>query len=69
MRPVYFEQVGWVDTPIYDRESMPTGHLLSGPAIIEEKAAVTLIEQGQTIHADIYGNLIIDTGVLVDEQL
>lgn len=63
VRSVYFEQVGWIETPIYDRELLPTGQVIEGPLIVEEKAAVTIIEKGQSLYADVYGNLIIDTGV------
>lgn len=63
VRSVYFVQVGWIETPIYDRELLPTGQVIEGPLIVEEKAAVTIIEKGQSLYADVYGNLIIDTGV------
>ncbi|MBQ0139036.1 MAG: hydantoinase/oxoprolinase family protein [Kurthia sp.] len=62
-RPVYFEKIGWVETLIYNRNLLPTEQVIFGPAVIEEKAAVTVIEEHQSIYADIYGNLIIDTGV------
>nr|WP_259545687.1 hydantoinase/oxoprolinase family protein [Heyndrickxia oleronia] len=63
VRPVYFEQEGWVDTNIYDREKIPTMQKINGPAIVEEKASVTVIYKGQSLQVDEYGNLIIDTGV------
>ncbi|MBU5210602.1 hydantoinase/oxoprolinase family protein [Heyndrickxia oleronia] len=63
VRPVYFEQEGWVDTTIYDREKIPTMQEINGPAIVEEKASVTVIYNGQSLQVDEYGNLIIDTGV------
>lgn len=63
VRPVYFEQEGWVDTTIYDREKIPTMQKINGPAIVEEKASVTVIYKGQSLQVDEYGNLIIDTGV------
>lgn len=63
VRPVYFERVGWVDTPIYERELLPTNQIIEGPAIVEEKAAVTIIESGQSLYTDEYRNLRIDTGV------
>ncbi len=63
IRPVYFEQEGWVDTTIYDREKIPTMEKINGPAIVEEKASVTVIYNGQSLQVDEYGNLIIDTGV------
>ncbi|MBB2480719.1 hydantoinase/oxoprolinase family protein [Bacillus sp. APMAM] len=63
VRPVYFEGKGWVDTNIYDRDSIPTMQRMEGPAIVEEKASVTVIYDGQSLQVDEYGNLIIDTGV------
>ena len=35
---------------------------INGPAIVEEKASVTVIYKGQSLQVDEYGNLIIDTG-------
>lgn len=63
VRPVYFEGKGWVDTNIYDRDNIPTMQRMEGPAIVEEKASVTVIYDGQSLQVDEYGNLIIDTGV------
>ncbi|SIT72941.1 hydantoinase/oxoprolinase family protein [Edaphobacillus lindanitolerans] len=67
-RPVYFEETGWTETPIYDRELLPTGQRLVGPLIVEEKAAVTVVESGQSLSVDTLGNLIISTGVTIDER-
>lgn len=58
-RNVYFEEGGWVMTNVYDRDKLPTQEVVHGPAVIEEKAAVTLIYKQQKLHADEYGNLII----------
>lgn len=66
-RPVYFEEIGWVDTHIYERELLPTGQVLEGPLIVEEKAAVTIVEAGQSLSVDTLGNLIINMGVEPDE--
>lgn len=59
-RNVYFEQLGWVMTPVYDRDLLPTELSISGPVIIEEKAAVTVVYESQKIMKDIFGNLIIE---------
>lgn len=67
-RPVYFEDNGWVETPVYERDLLPTGQLLEGPLIVEEKAAVTIVERGQSLTVDTLGNLIINTGVGADER-
>lgn len=60
-RPVYFAGAGWVDTDIYDRHQLPTDQAIHGPVIIEEKAAVTVVHEGQSVHKDEYGNLIVIT--------
>ncbi|KXH80735.1 hydantoinase/oxoprolinase family protein [Sporosarcina sp. HYO08] len=60
-RNVYYEQKGWVDTPVYDREKLPANVVISGPAIVEEKAAVTVIYESQQLYVDDYGNIIIET--------
>ncbi|MGY0692182.1 hydantoinase/oxoprolinase family protein [Virgibacillus sp. FSP13] len=61
-RNVYFENPkGWVQTDVYQRELLPVNETIQGPAIVEEKAAVTVIYEGQTLKVDDYGNLIIET--------
>lgn len=59
-RRVYYEHIGWVDTAIYDRDLLIPNEVIQGPAIVEEKAAVTVIYQQQQLHMDDYGNLIIE---------
>ncbi|WP_099159229.1 hydantoinase/oxoprolinase family protein [Virgibacillus ndiopensis] len=62
-RNVYFENPkGWVQTDVYQRELLPINEIIQGPSIVEEKAAVTVIYEGQTLKVDDYGNLIIETG-------
>lgn len=59
-RPVYFDKHGWVDTPVYDRDMLPIDKVIQGPAIIEEKSAVTLIYKEQHLYIDDFGNIIIE---------
>ncbi|MHC8515459.1 hydantoinase/oxoprolinase family protein [Sporosarcina sp. ITBMC105] len=59
-RSVYYENDGWVTTPVYDREKLPTNKVVAGPAIVEEKAAVTVIYKQQKLYVDEYGNIIIE---------
>lgn len=59
-RPVYFDKYGWVDTPVYDRDMLPIDKVIQGPAIIEEKSAVTLIYKEQHLYIDDFGNIIIE---------
>jgi N-methylhydantoinase A len=42
-RPVYFQGLGFVDTPIIARNSLSGGAALCGPAIIEENDSTTLL--------------------------
>lgn len=57
-RRIRFED-GWIDTPVYDRETFLQGQTVEGPAVIEESASVTILRPGQTLRVDPYGNLII----------
>jgi N-methylhydantoinase A len=59
-RPVWFAETnGFVQTPIYDRYALGEGALLTGPAIIEELDATTLILPGYQAQVDTVGNLIV----------
>ena len=40
-RPVWFD--GWVDCPVLDRAALPAGHVLEGPAIVEEAGGTSVI--------------------------
>lgn len=63
VRDVYFENPrGWISTEVYQRDLLPANKKIHGPAIIEEKSAVTVLYKGQTLTVDDYGNLIIETG-------
>ncbi len=59
-RDVYYENKGWVATPVYDRDKLPVNEVIAGPAIVEEKAAVTVIYEQQKLYLDDYGNIIIE---------
>lgn len=62
VRPVLFEEYGWIDTTVYDRELLNAGSAVKGPAIVEETSSSTVIYPGQHLIVDEYGNLIITTG-------
>lgn len=57
-RAVWFEG-GIVDTPVYAREKLPRGARFAGPAILEQLDATTVIEPGNTVEIDRFGNLIV----------
>ena len=59
-RRAYFGAArGWMDTPVYDRNKLPTGQTLTGPALVEEMSSTTVIGVGHRAQVDDYGNLII----------
>lgn len=59
-RPVWFER-GWIDTPVYDRDALRSGHKINGPALVEENASVTVLDPAKSLTVDKYGNLLITT--------
>ena len=50
---------GWHEVPVYDRETFHQGDTITGPAVIEESASVTVLQPGQKLSVDRLGNLII----------
>jgi N-methylhydantoinase A len=57
-RSVWFHDVGWHDTPVYRRESLPP--TLEGPAIIEQLDCTIVLEPGNVASTDALGNLIVE---------
>ncbi len=49
-------------TPIYDRAMLQAGHVIEGPAIVDQLDSTTVILAGQTARTDRYANLIIEEG-------
>jgi N-methylhydantoinase A len=59
-REVYFAEAdGYLDCPIYDRYSLPSGATFAGPAIVEEFDSTTVLHPGFTVTVDGAGNLTI----------
>jgi N-methylhydantoinase A len=56
MRKVWFD-AGWVDTPVYQRESLPAR--FEGPAIVEQLDCTTVLEPGNRAEVDALGNLVV----------
>jgi len=55
-RKAWFD--GWLDTPVYQRESLPP--TLEGPAIIEQLDCTIVLEPGNVASTDALGNLIVE---------
>jgi len=60
-RPVYFES-GFVETAIYDRETIGAGATIEGPAIIQQADSTTVLDPGAVASSDRQGNLVIEVG-------
>ncbi|MEH6957281.1 hydantoinase/oxoprolinase family protein [Neobacillus drentensis] len=58
-RPVYFNGNGWVSTPIYRRGDLRIDWEIQGPVIVTQMDTTIIVEPGQKIHTDLFGNLII----------
>lgn len=58
-RKVWFDGE-WVDTPIYQRDALPVGAEIQGPAIFNQMDTTTVAEPGNRITVDEVGNLIIE---------
>ena len=57
IKPVYFRTGGWVQTPVYLRDALRAGNLISGPALVEEHASTTVVQPGDALRVDELGNL------------
>jgi N-methylhydantoinase A len=58
-RPVYYKDLGWVETPIYRRDDLGIGVELGGPLIVEEVDSTTLVLKGQIVRTHRHGSLLI----------
>jgi N-methylhydantoinase A len=58
-RQAFFDESGWVDCPVYQRDAMAAGQKFSGPAIVVETGSTTVISPGDRGEIDDLGNIII----------
>ena len=62
-RLVDFDEEGEAQADVFERSKLEPGMSLTGPAIIEEPAAVIVVYPGQQVEIDDYGNVHIRLGV------
>jgi N-methylhydantoinase A len=65
VRPVGEQRAYWPATGAlrllrYDRQRLPPGHILAGPALVEDESSTVLVHPGQSCRADGLGNLILE---------
>jgi N-methylhydantoinase A len=56
-RRVWFPEDGFVTTPVYDRDRVPAGAAIGGPAIIEQMDTTTVVPPRARVRADRAGYL------------
>ncbi|MCB9944322.1 MAG: hydantoinase/oxoprolinase family protein [Geminicoccaceae bacterium] len=49
----------WMETPVYNRRSLPLEAVIAGPAIIEQLDTTIVVEPGDRVESDRFGNLVI----------
>lgn len=59
-RRVNFDELGFHETAIYERDLLPVGISLRGPAVVEEPASTTVVFPDQQLTRDEYGFLHIE---------
>jgi N-methylhydantoinase A len=59
-RRVNFDELGFHQAAIYERDALPAGVALKGPLVIEEPAATTVVFPDQRVTRDKYGFLHIE---------
>ena len=62
IKPVFFRDGGWADTPVYKRDALRSGNCISGPALVEEHASTTVVQPRDELRVDELGNLQISIG-------
>jgi N-methylhydantoinase A len=61
-RPVCLDgRIGYVDTPVYDYRALRSGHVITGPAIVEVPTTTVVVPGEMTGTVDHLGNLTIVT--------
>ena len=60
-RPAWFGE--WCETPVIDRERLPSGWRIEGPAIVEEAGGTTVVPPGWAIEVDASGALMCEGSV------
>ncbi|WP_419945530.1 hydantoinase B/oxoprolinase family protein [Candidatus Poriferisodalis sp.] len=59
-RSVWHGPFGWRPTPVYDGETLCSGHQIVGPALVEELTTTIVARPGDRLWVDASGDLFID---------
>lgn len=58
-RTAWFARNEGVEVAVYDRDDLMAGHVIIGPAIIDQNDTTTVVYPGDEVRVDLYGNIII----------
>ena len=58
-RRVWFATTGFVETPIYQRDAIPSASRIEGPAVIEQMDTTTIVPPGWSVTVDRMANLLL----------
>ena len=58
-RSVVFEGYGELEAAVFERAALLSGNRIDGPAVIEEPAATTIVEPGDSLTVNGFGHLVI----------
>ena len=61
-RSVFFDEHGWIETPIWRRDQLPVDYAVEGPAVVEQADATTLLAPGSRARVDAQLNLMCAIG-------
>jgi N-methylhydantoinase A len=61
-RRVNFDELGFHECPVYERDLLLVGQTIQGPLVIEEPASTTLVFPDQCVTRDEYGLLHLQGG-------
>jgi N-methylhydantoinase A len=59
-RSVFFEGLGFVETPIFDGPSLVPGNVIAGPAVVHEPDTTIVVYPGQEAMLDQYDTYVIE---------
>ena len=55
--PCWFEPAAPHDTPRYDRDRLPSGVVIAGPAVVEDAWSTIVVPPGHVVSTDAMGHL------------
>ncbi len=58
-RKIFWDNYGWLDTPIYNRSNLNTSENIIGPAIVEEYGSTIVVPNNWELETDKFRNLIL----------